>query len=135
MIEVTEHSQVSDYAALGAALKPAATARIAIDDVGSGYAGLRHIVDLRPDILKLDMSLTRQIGRIRPAVRWPTRWCICREMAVHCRRRGRDRSRTRSAGPAEVPLAQGYLFSRPMPVVAAQQVLLGQSGRPPRRSG
>ena len=36
-------------------------ARIAVDDVGAGYAGLRYLVDLAPDLLKLDMSLTREI--------------------------------------------------------------------------
>ena len=62
MIEVTEHQRVEDYGALAKALRTISDrARIAIDDVGAGYAGLRHLVDLAPDILKLDMSLTRDI--------------------------------------------------------------------------
>ena len=62
VVEVTEHQEVGDYAALKKALQPISKyARIAIDDVGSGYAGLRHLVDLGPDMLKLDMTLTRDI--------------------------------------------------------------------------
>ena len=62
VIEVTEHQEVSDFPALKKALQDLSEyARIAIDDVGSGYAGLRHLVDLAPDMLKLDMTLTRDI--------------------------------------------------------------------------
>ena len=32
--------------------------RIAVDDAGAGYAGLQHILRLRPDIVKLDQGLT-----------------------------------------------------------------------------
>lgn len=33
----------------------------AVDDAGSGYASLRHILRLKPDIIKLDIDLTRAI--------------------------------------------------------------------------
>ncbi|WPZ04935.1 EAL domain-containing protein [Blastomonas marina] len=62
VIELTEHEQVSDFTALRDALGEIRQhARIAVDDVGAGYAGLRYLVDLAPDLLKLDMSLTREI--------------------------------------------------------------------------
>ncbi|QZD92850.1 EAL domain-containing protein [Qipengyuania xiapuensis] len=62
VIEVTEHQKVDDFNALRANLdKISQYARVAIDDVGSGYAGMRHLVDLAPDLLKLDMNLTRDI--------------------------------------------------------------------------
>jgi EAL domain-containing protein (putative c-di-GMP-specific phosphodiesterase class I) len=63
ILEVTEHARVDDYGRLEAALKRlrASGARIAIDDVGAGFASLRHILGLCPDILKLDLSLTRDI--------------------------------------------------------------------------
>ncbi len=35
--------------------------RIAVDDAGAGFASLRHIVRLSPDIIKLDISLTQHI--------------------------------------------------------------------------
>ena len=64
IIEVTEHERVEDYAALNHALSGlrAAGAWIAIDDVGAGFASLSHILSLAPDIVKLDLSLTRDIA-------------------------------------------------------------------------
>ena len=63
VIEITEHVRVDDYDALVEALAPlrALGARVAIDDVGAGFASLRHILLLRPDIVKLDVSLTHDI--------------------------------------------------------------------------
>lgn len=59
VLELSEHDQVHDYPALEAALSPLRCRgmRLAIDDVGAGFANLRHIVRSRPDILKLDRSI------------------------------------------------------------------------------
>lgn len=67
VLEVTEHARVHDYEALSNALQPlrAAGARLAVDDAGAGFASLRHIVRLLPDIIKLDISLTRGIEKDR----------------------------------------------------------------------
>ena len=64
IIEVTEHERVEDYDALNEALTPlrALGAAIAIDDVGAGFASLSHILKLAPDIVKLDLTLTRGIA-------------------------------------------------------------------------
>ena len=63
IIELTEHERVEDYAPLGAVLTRlrAHGAMVAVDDVGAGFASLRHILSLAPDIVKLDLSLTREI--------------------------------------------------------------------------
>ena len=62
VVELTEHEKVSDFIRLRDSLREIAKyARIAVDDVGAGYAGLRYLVDLAPDLMKLDMSLTRNI--------------------------------------------------------------------------
>jgi len=65
VIEITEHAQVDDYDALQAALAPLRErgAQLAIDDVGAGFANLRHILRLAPDLVKLDLSLTQEISR------------------------------------------------------------------------
>jgi EAL domain-containing protein (putative c-di-GMP-specific phosphodiesterase class I) len=65
VIEITEHAQVDDYDALKVALAPLRQrgAKLAIDDVGAGFANLRHILRLAPDIVKLDLSLTSEIAR------------------------------------------------------------------------
>jgi EAL domain-containing protein (putative c-di-GMP-specific phosphodiesterase class I) len=65
VIEITEHAQVDDYDALRSALAPLRErgAKLAIDDVGAGFANLRHILRLAPDLVKLDLSLTQEISR------------------------------------------------------------------------
>jgi EAL domain-containing protein (putative c-di-GMP-specific phosphodiesterase class I) len=65
VIEITEHTPIPDYEPLLAALKPlrAAGMRVAIDDAGAGYSSLRHVLKLSPDIIKLDVSLTRDLDR------------------------------------------------------------------------
>lgn len=65
ILEVTEHAAIDDYEELSTALAGvrAKGVRLAVDDAGAGYASFRHILNLRPDIIKLDMSLTREIDR------------------------------------------------------------------------
>jgi EAL domain-containing protein (putative c-di-GMP-specific phosphodiesterase class I) len=64
VIEVTEHSVVDSYAALHRELGPlrARGLRIAVDDAGAGYASLRHVLELRPDFIKVDRSLIHGIS-------------------------------------------------------------------------
>jgi len=63
VLEITEHDHIEDYPALLAALAPLRELglRVAIDDAGAGYASLRHILQVQPDLIKLDISLTRNI--------------------------------------------------------------------------
>jgi EAL domain-containing protein (putative c-di-GMP-specific phosphodiesterase class I) len=65
VLELTEHTRVQDYDDLVAALAEVRKLglRIAVDDAGAGYAGLQHLVRLQPDIIKLDLDLTRGIHR------------------------------------------------------------------------
>jgi EAL domain-containing protein (putative c-di-GMP-specific phosphodiesterase class I)/AmiR/NasT family two-component response regulator len=65
--ELTEHAPVEDYARLGRALAPLRRLglRLAIDDAGAGFASLRHILRLEPDLIKLDQALIRGIGSDR----------------------------------------------------------------------
>lgn len=63
IVEVTEHAHVADYTELNRRLTELRRlgVGIAIDDAGAGYAGLQQIVQLAPDLIKMDMSLTRGI--------------------------------------------------------------------------
>ena len=63
VLELTEHAPVDKYERLLAVLAPLRRAglRVAVDDAGSGYAGLQHILRLKPDIIKLDIELIRGI--------------------------------------------------------------------------
>ena len=59
LVEITEHELVADGERLHAMLDGlrARGARIAVDDAGAGYAGLRQLMLLRPDVIKLDRGL------------------------------------------------------------------------------
>jgi EAL domain-containing protein (putative c-di-GMP-specific phosphodiesterase class I) len=63
ILELTEHAIVDDYEAFGTAVGPLRERgiQLAVDDAGAGYASLRHILNVRPGMIKLDMSLTRDI--------------------------------------------------------------------------
>lgn len=63
VLELTEHVTFEPYEALLTALKDLRRRgiRIAVDDAGAGYASLRHILCIRPEIIKLDIALTRGI--------------------------------------------------------------------------
>lgn len=65
VLEMTEHARVDDYPALSTALSGlrAQGLRLAVDDAGAGFASLRHIVLLDPDLIKLDVTLTQNVHR------------------------------------------------------------------------
>ena len=128
VLELTEHSQVEDFAELARHLDALrGRVKLAIDDVGTGYSGLRHIVDLKPDILKMDMALTRDIHR-DPARRALTLALVQLSRDIGCKlvAEGIETVEERVAMAAlGVDYGQGYFFARPLPVVAATQHLLG----------
>jgi EAL domain-containing protein (putative c-di-GMP-specific phosphodiesterase class I) len=63
VIEVTENELASGDAAVAEAILALRErgARLAVDDVGSGYAGLTHVMRLAPDVIKRDRALTTGI--------------------------------------------------------------------------
>jgi diguanylate cyclase (GGDEF)-like protein len=63
VIEITEHSRIEDYDAIRLTLEPARRQglRLAIDDVGAGFAGFNHMLGLEPDVIKLDVSVIRHV--------------------------------------------------------------------------
>jgi diguanylate cyclase (GGDEF)-like protein len=65
VVEITEHEFVPDDDSLAAAIAElrGRGARIAIDDAGAGHAGLKQLMRVRPDIVKLDRALTHDIHR------------------------------------------------------------------------
>lgn len=89
--------------------------RIAIDDLGAGYAGLTSFALLEPDIVKLDIALVRDIDQ------QPTKQTLVRTMVSMCKELGmvvtaegmetvEERDELVKAG---CDLMQGYLFARP----------------------
>ena len=89
--------------------------RIAIDDFGAGNSGLNLLADLRSDILKLDMELTRNLHS-RPAAHAIVRSLVqlCMTLGIQLVAEGietvTEYITLRAAG---IRLMQGYLLARP----------------------
>lgn len=89
--------------------------RIAVDDLGAGYAGLSTFSQLDPEIAKLDMSLVRDIDRD------PRKQRIVRAMVELCKELGTTviAEGIETAGERDTlaglgcDLFQGFLFGRP----------------------
>jgi EAL domain-containing protein (putative c-di-GMP-specific phosphodiesterase class I)/FixJ family two-component response regulator len=119
VIELTEHVPVEDYAALERALAPmrAHGSRLAADDLGSGYAGFRHLLRLRPNVIKLDISLIAGIDHNHE------QQALTRALLTFAHEVGAQVIAEGIEEPAElttlqdlgVPWGQGYLISRPAP--------------------
>ncbi|MFU8833072.1 MAG: EAL domain-containing protein, partial [Wenzhouxiangella sp.] len=118
VIELTEHDIVADYEALIKIIDELRSRglRIAIDDFGAGYACFRHILFLRPDLIKLDMSLVQDIDTQE------TKRSLLEAMIgfANASRQtlvaeGVERpSELRTLSNMGVDLAQGYLLHKPM---------------------
>ena len=63
VVEITEQRQFDSYDQLLQAvnLVHARGMRVAVDDMGSGFAGLQRLVDVKPEIVKLDRALTARV--------------------------------------------------------------------------
>nr|WP_314259067.1 EAL domain-containing protein [uncultured Devosia sp.] len=135
VLEITEHASVDDYSALGNALSAlrAGGVRLAVDDAGAGYASLRHILALQPDIIKLDMSLTRNIQddvarhALAAALVHFGRETKCQILAEGVET-AIELEALRNLG---VEYAQGYFLGRPMPYAATSNLILRKG--PPSR--
>jgi EAL domain-containing protein (putative c-di-GMP-specific phosphodiesterase class I)/DNA-binding NarL/FixJ family response regulator len=119
VIELTEHAPVQDYDRLKAfvgALRDSGF-RVAVDDVGAGYASLRHLLNLRPDVLKIDISLCRCIEADRARQLLAAALVsLGRELGARVVAEGIETSAelevVRALG---VDAAQGYYLGRPAP--------------------
>jgi EAL domain-containing protein (putative c-di-GMP-specific phosphodiesterase class I)/CheY-like chemotaxis protein len=80
IVEITEQTQLGDRDQLEDALNHvrARGALIAVDDVGAGFSSLSRVVELRPDLIKLDIDLVRGIDRD------PVRQALARTMVAFC---------------------------------------------------
>ena len=89
--------------------------RIAVDDLGAGYAALVALATLEPEVVKLDMSLVRDIDR------HPTKRRVVGAIATLCRELGsrviaegvETQAELRTVRDAGIDLIQGFLFARP----------------------
>jgi EAL domain-containing protein (putative c-di-GMP-specific phosphodiesterase class I)/DNA-binding NarL/FixJ family response regulator len=121
VLEMTEHAPVHDYDGLTRDLAPLRErgVRIAVDDAGAGFASLRHILLLRPDFIKLDISLCRGIGED------DARRAMARALVGFASETGstviaeglESADDVAALRLLDVPLGQGYELGRPAPLV------------------
>jgi EAL domain-containing protein (putative c-di-GMP-specific phosphodiesterase class I) len=117
VLEITERApleKIKDVNSRVATLR-AMGYRIAVDDLGAGYAGLTSFAQLEPEVVKVDMSLIRGLDQS------PTKQKLLRSIVGLCR----DLEIKMIAEGIETPeerdtlvrlggdLCQGYLFARP----------------------
>jgi EAL domain-containing protein (putative c-di-GMP-specific phosphodiesterase class I) len=117
VLEVTERSSLGGITEVGQRIQSLRSRgfRIAVDDLGAGYAGLSSFALLEPDLVKLDMTLTRNIHTS------PVKQKLVASMAALCTEMGiatvvegvelaAERDTVRGLG---CDLLQGYLFAEP----------------------
>lgn len=117
VLEITERAsldQVKDVRARVAALREMGF-RIAVDDLGAGYAGLTSFALLEPEIVKLDMTLVRDVhlsSTKQKLVRSMTQ--LAHEMGMMVVGEGIETPEERDAlVNLGCDLLQGYLFAKP----------------------
>jgi len=89
--------------------------KIAVDDLGAGYAGLASFVQLEPDLVKLDMSLTRGVDTNATKQRLVSSMTqVCRDMGLLIVAEGVETTAERDTlAELGCDLLQGYLFGCP----------------------
>jgi EAL domain-containing protein (putative c-di-GMP-specific phosphodiesterase class I) len=130
VLEITEHAHVEDYEGLLRALDPLRSrgVRLAVDDAGAGFSSLQHILQLRPDVIKLDMALTRHINLD------PARRALASALVAFARNTNsrivaegvETASELEALRAIGIEKAQGYFLGRPMPFDDATK-LVGQT--------
>jgi PAS domain S-box-containing protein len=128
VLEVTEHTAIADYPAFRAAMAALGPrVDLAVDDVGAGFASLRHILELRPAFVKLDRSLVAGLESdyARHAMIAGLRH-FARATGFRLIAEGIETDQELAVLRAlDVGLGQGFLLGRPVPVGdASKQVLL-----------
>jgi EAL domain-containing protein (putative c-di-GMP-specific phosphodiesterase class I) len=119
IIEITEETLVHSDMELLDAIAPlrARGARLAVDDMGAGYSGLRQITTVLPSYLKLDRSLVSGIDSDKD------RAALVGALAGYSKQVGsllvaegvETQAELEAIRRLGVPLVQGFYFSRPAP--------------------
>jgi EAL domain-containing protein (putative c-di-GMP-specific phosphodiesterase class I) len=129
VIELTGHTAVRDERALHAAVEwiRKAGGLVAVDDAGTGYAGLRQLITVRPDIVKVDRDLIAGIDTdpIRRGAVTLLSDLVCRMDAKMLAEGVETHGELQVLASIGVPLAQGWLLAGtgpPWPSVAPQVV-------------
>jgi EAL domain-containing protein (putative c-di-GMP-specific phosphodiesterase class I) len=138
VLEITEHAAIEDYGPLNRALGPlrARGLGLAVDDAGAGYASFRHVLNLKPDFIKLDVSLTRSIDSD------PARAALAGALIAFARETGgkivaegvETASELRALEALKVDKVQGYFLGKPMPLEHVIRTLTGTAADCPQKA-
>jgi EAL domain-containing protein (putative c-di-GMP-specific phosphodiesterase class I) len=118
VLEITERASLDDIDGLPPKIEQLRQLgfRIAIDDLGAGYAGLTSFTQLEPDFAKLDMSLVRgvdQSERKQSVIRAMNTLCK-QDLSVQVVTEGVETAAERDTlAKLGCDLLQGYLFAKP----------------------
>jgi diguanylate cyclase (GGDEF)-like protein/PAS domain S-box-containing protein len=121
VLELTEHDAVLDYGALEEALEPCRSrgVRIAVDDVGAGFSSFSHVLELSPEFVKIDQSITRHIDvddarrRLAHAIAE-----LAGQMGATVIAEGiENQGELDAVGAVGITAAQGFYLSRPRPAL------------------
>jgi EAL domain-containing protein (putative c-di-GMP-specific phosphodiesterase class I) len=117
VLEITERASLHRFHDVGGLIARLRSIgfRIALDDLGAGYAGLTSFALLEPNVVKLDMALVRDIHK-EPTKRTLVRTMIsmCKEMDLLVTGEGVETPEERDElAQAGCDLMQGYLFAKP----------------------
>lgn len=117
VLEITERAslhKVSDLRARIASLRERGF-RVAIDDLGAGYAGLSSFAQLEPDIVKLDMTLVRDVHKTQVKQKLvASMTTVCKELGLLVVAEGVECAEERDVLiDIGCDLLQGYHFAKP----------------------
>ena len=119
VLELTEHDRVDDYETLRRAIDELGDdVRLSVDDAGSGFASLRHVLALRPSFVKLDQTWVSGIHRDA------ARQALVAGLGHFARSTGcvliaegvETQPELEALQELAVDLGQGFLFGHPAPV-------------------
>jgi len=120
VLEITERHSIEGVPGLPARIKALREMgyRLAIDDLGAGYAGLTTFAALEPDVVKLDMALVRGCDHEpvkQQLIRSMT--SLCNELGALVVAEGIETEAERETVVAlGCDLLQGFLLGRPAPL-------------------
>jgi EAL domain-containing protein (putative c-di-GMP-specific phosphodiesterase class I) len=117
VLEITERASLDGVSSLPQRLMDlrARGFRLAVDDLGAGYAGLSSMAHIEPEYVKLDMSLIRGIDGTPTKQKLVHSMAhLCDDLGMHVVAEGIETKAERDAlGATGCELLQGYLFARP----------------------
>ncbi len=120
VLELIESSPIESYDAIAVALGDLRQRglRVAVDDLGSGFARLRHLFRLQPEVIKLDMALVKGVQH------QPIRQALVSSVAAYAERSGaivvaegiEEDEELLALELLGVQAGQGWLFAKPGPL-------------------